>query len=709
MHDHYAMTCFICQHWFEHPIWAKSATLCRGLLLIASLLFGQAVAQSPQTDSLKAQLKAHPQADTGRVNRLNALSQAVRNSDPALQLQMAQEALTLAKRLEFGVGQAQAYLNLSQYAMTASQYKQAASYAQQARQLYRRLGNGLGQVNCLNRLSSIATDQGNYAQSIAYIQQSLVLVEPIPDTGLKAYINFLLAQNYTMLADYAKARSYAKAGLQLAQEANDLNERCRGLSILGIIDYEQGNLVAARRYYEQTLPLLDKLGRPLDRASTEGNIAGVCVYTGQYTDAFRYSRRALAYFQRINATSYIPWIEEILAKSHLGTGRVDSAIVYASRSLRAADAGGLRDGSMNAAEILAEAYARQGNYAAAFQYQSRFMGLKDSLRGEETIRQTAALQYKFDLDKKQSQIALLTKTQEVEQQRSQYQSRLLYAAGIGVLLLVALAVMLFRNVRVKQRVNELLSQQKALMENQLTDEILVQRQKLLESQLKAQQDELRVTQAQLRLQQEKERIARDLHDHVGAQLSVIASSLDHVRLSGNINGTAPHLEAIGNHARDAIGSLRETIWAINREHIPLGEFQIQLQQYLGRQQQLLPGGQVEVQTHFADASHQLTSEQALNLFRIVQEAVGNALRHAHAGRIEVTVSTDNTNTLNLEVKDDGVGFDLSTEYPGHYGLLNMQLRAERLEGEWHVVSETGKGTTLSLVMSLQPVSLSQMV
>ena len=703
------MTYFVIQRWLPCPIRAELVKCCSGLLLIGSLLSGKAVAQPTLIDSLTAQLNAHSRADTGRVNRLNALSQAVRNSDPDLQLKLAQEALTLARHLKFSAGQAQAYLHLSQYAITMNKYKQAADYAQQARQLYRRLGDGLGQVNSLNRLSSIATDQGNYAESIGYIQQSLVLVEPIPDTGLKAYINFLLAQNYTMLADYANARSYATTGLRLAREANDLNEQCRGLSILGIISQKQARFAAARRYYEQTLPLLTKLNRPIDRATSEGNIAEVCVQTGQYADAFRYGRRVLDYVQRINATSYLPWIEEILAGSHLHTGRVDSAIVYATRSLRGADMGGMRDISMSAAELLAEAYALQGNYGAAFRYQSRYVSLKDSLQGEETIRQTAALQYTFDLDKKQSQIALLTKTQEVDQQRSLYQRRLLYTAGIGVLLLVALAVMLYRNGRVKQRVNALLSQQKELMENQLTEEILVQRQQLLETQLKTQREELRATQAQLRLQQEKERIARDLHDHVGAQLSIIASSLDHVRLSGQLNGTATHLEAIGNHARDAIGSLRETIWAINREHLPLAEFAIQLQQYLNRQRQVLPDSRVKLNTHFTDASRPITSEQALNLFRVVQESVGNALRHAHADTIEVTLRTDDTHTLRLEVTDNGVGFDQGAEHPGHYGLLNMQLRAEKLGGEWRVVSETGRGTTLMLVMPLQPVPVIQLV
>lgn len=231
----------------------------------------------------------------------------------------------------------------------------------------------------------------------------------------------------------------------------------------------------------------------------------------------------------------------------------------------------------------------------------------------------------------------------------------------------------------------------------------------LQQQLLLQQEQNRTLQTQLRIQQEKERIARDLHDHVGAQLSVIASSLDHVRLSGQPNGTASQLEAIGNHARDAISSLRETIWAINREYLPLGEFQIQLQQYLYRQQQLLPDCRVQLRADLANPAQLLTSEQALNLFRIVQEAVSNALRHARADTIEVTISTDNTGQLQLAVTDDGAGFDANLEHPGHYGLLNMKLRAERLGGEWCVLSETSRGTTLSLAMSLQPVTVNATV
>jgi two-component system, sensor histidine kinase LadS len=226
-------------------------------------------------------------------------------------------------------------------------------------------------------------------------------------------------------------------------------------------------------------------------------------------------------------------------------------------------------------------------------------------------------------------------------------------------------------------------------------------------QLQLQQQQNQALQAQLRLQQEKERIARDLHDNVGAQLSVIASSLDHIRMTQPLNGSATHLEAIGTYAREAIGSLRETIWAINTEHISIEEFRLQLQQYLNRQQTPIPAIQLRLlaQLPTRSANHPqsllLNSEQALNLFRITQEAVQNAIKHAHAEQINVRLETSPEGPLHLSVEDDGMGFDMQAGHPGHYGLLNMRLRAERLGGRWQVSSIPGQGTTLFFSLPLK--------
>ncbi len=215
-----------------------------------------------------------------------------------------------------------------------------------------------------------------------------------------------------------------------------------------------------------------------------------------------------------------------------------------------------------------------------------------------------------------------------------------------------------------------------------------QRQQLLETQLKAQQDELRAAQAQLRLQEEKERIARDLHDHVGAQLSVIAANAS----TPGINGHDATL--IGDYAREAMQSLRDTVWAIDQSAVTLGDFRVKLQQYINRQQQQHPGCRYSLDTE-VPTGQPLTSAQALNLFRQVQEAVHNAFKHAQASEITIYCRLVNGN-LTLRVTDNGIGFD-PTHQPDdqpHYGLRNLRRRADELHGTCAIDTAPGQGTCI---------------
>ena len=230
----------------------------------------------------------------------------------------------------------------------------------------------------------------------------------------------------------------------------------------------------------------------------------------------------------------------------------------------------------------------------------------------------------------------------------------------------------------------------------LTEQTHQQQQQAVETQMRLQQQEVRALEAQLRLQAEKERIARDLHDHVGSQLSVIASSLDYPANER----TAHQVAAIGAYARDAMQSLRDTIWAIHQEQVTMPEFRIKLQQYVGRQQELVKGCRLVVQGD-AHLPQLLNSVQALNLFRIVQEALTNALKYAHASQIIISYQLTEENGLLLSIEDNGVGFCScpDTERP-HYGLLNMQRRAVDLGGHCRIDAEPGRGTGVWVTVPL---------
>lgn len=229
----------------------------------------------------------------------------------------------------------------------------------------------------------------------------------------------------------------------------------------------------------------------------------------------------------------------------------------------------------------------------------------------------------------------------------------------------------------------------------LAEETFIQREQLLETQLKAKQDELRATQTQLHIQQERERISRDLHDHVGAQLSVIVANAHLPDDEMRVNGVA-----IGDYAREAMQSLRDTVWAIDQPSVSLAGFRGKLQQYLNRQQQQHPACIYQLD-YLADEPIELTSAQALNLFRQVQEAIHNAFKHARASQVWVRCRLAN-GQLTLSVTDNGIGFnpDQSTDGQPHYGLRNLHQRAEELQGQCQIDSAPGRGTQVTITIPL---------
>ncbi|MEO0857052.1 MAG: two-component regulator propeller domain-containing protein [Bacteroidota bacterium] len=217
---------------------------------------------------------------------------------------------------------------------------------------------------------------------------------------------------------------------------------------------------------------------------------------------------------------------------------------------------------------------------------------------------------------------------------------------------------------------------------------------------------LRRLEVERRLQDERERISQDLHDHVGAQLSTIVSGIDLARLasaSPNQGDGAPakavsYLDRLEAHARTTMAQLRETIWALHHETVTLQAFHERLCTYARTQAGLRPSPpRIDCRLHAADPGWTLTPMQALNLYRIAQEAVENALKHAAAQHLTIDVQAA-TDALILVVEDDGafaaprtVGATVADDLRG-FGLDGMQRRAERLGGRFAM--DTAAGTTV---------------
>ncbi|MEM8559462.1 MAG: two-component regulator propeller domain-containing protein, partial [Bacteroidota bacterium] len=212
---------------------------------------------------------------------------------------------------------------------------------------------------------------------------------------------------------------------------------------------------------------------------------------------------------------------------------------------------------------------------------------------------------------------------------------------------------------------------------------------------------LRRLEVERRLQDERERISQDLHDHVGAQLSTIVSGIDLARLASNAEGrgdraqggeahgdgapvkAASYLDRLEAHARTTMAQLRETIWALHHETVTLQAFHDRLCAYARTQAGLRPNApRIACHLHAANPAAVLTPMQALNLYRIAQEAVENALKHAAASHLSIDVQAG-SDALVLVVEDDGAFAEAGeASAPGvaddlrGFGLDGMRRRAE---------------------------------
>jgi signal transduction histidine kinase len=154
---------------------------------------------------------------------------------------------------------------------------------------------------------------------------------------------------------------------------------------------------------------------------------------------------------------------------------------------------------------------------------------------------------------------------------------------------------------------------------------------------------------------------------------------------------------VGDEARIAIGLLRETIWAIQQDSFTLEEFAGKLQQHLERNIFQPAVYNFNLEKPELNKTKKLNANQALNLFRIFQEAIQNITKHAQA--TEVNVGLDFTKSkLVLSIRDNGLGMDLESakNEQNHYGLKNMQARAEEIGAEIRIESELGKGALVQI-------------
>ena len=190
------------------------------------------------------------------------------------------------------------------------------------------------------------------------------------------------------------------------------------------------------------------------------------------------------------------------------------------------------------------------------------------------------------------------------------------------------------------------------------------------------------------------RIATDLHDDIGANLTRIALLSEVARKGTQDDGP---LASIARIARESVSSMSDIVWAINPKRENLIDLTRRMRQHAD---EIFTQRGIELRFTAPDAtdSRKLGVDVRRDLLLIFKEAVNNAARHSHCSVVDIELKAEGSRLV-LTVADNGEGFDKSTESEGQ-GLTSMQRRAQRLKGILEITSGGGSGTTVAIAVPM---------
>jgi signal transduction histidine kinase len=199
---------------------------------------------------------------------------------------------------------------------------------------------------------------------------------------------------------------------------------------------------------------------------------------------------------------------------------------------------------------------------------------------------------------------------------------------------------------------------------------------------------------ELAVVEERNRLAREIHDGLGASLSSMIIQAEYILGLAREEALRAELQELKATAEESIEELRRNL-RMMREDFELAQG---LEDYVKTFRERT---QVDIRFERSGVARKLSPDGQLALFRILQECLSNAVKHAEARTVSVKLDFT-PERVHLVVRDDGKGFDPRQTPRGHYGLLNMRERAMKLGGELIVDSAPGAGAQVSFSLPSSP-------
>ncbi|WP_118973969.1 sensor histidine kinase [Taibaiella koreensis] len=504
---------------------------------------------------------------------------------------------------------------------------------------------------------------GQVDSAMGVIRKALPLVEQLQDTSYAVntynHIGAILIDNQ----DYEKAYTYTCKALQLNNGLN--NDKLVSWINLGYIYANRGDRDSLFIWATKASEGAQQLQLPRYERSAALLLVRYYLSKGIETMADRYARRAIQLIDT-QASDNRLYIYRILCKEYLDKERYTQALTYGNMALEQVKATQRqRRDVIYIYALLAETYHQLGNGDMAYRFLLQYNALSDSLNLLERDKAVDRLEQQFRLAEKEKQIAKQQREALLQQQGIRNRNIGIIIALSGLVVLVVLLIVLQKSAR---RRMQLLRHQKEIHE--------------LKAMISGEE-------------RERNRLAIELHDNVGALLSAASYSLDSAKEREHGFQQQEDLGKIGAIIVGIRSEIRRTAHTLMPDVLLRHSLPEAVRQYCAFIERDT-GLQVSMQQQ--GSFEHLSQEAQLSVYRIVQELLQNIQKHAGATSALVQLHSGN-GIVSLTVEDNGRGMPEQPERTG-MGLQNIARRLKVMEGSISFDSEAGKGTSVYVELNI---------
>lgn len=642
------------------------------IILFILLSFGKSSGQDQiAIDSLKAQLQEATE-DSVRVQCLYNLGGAFYKYSLDSVLFYSRKIEEIAQSsgdLDF---QALANHHFGSVFINQSKYQEAIALAEENIQHYTNTDQERKSTTSHFNLAIAYSELGDLEKSATHYFVVLDHYQVAGDTRGVAHVYNGLGITYETFKEFDKAVEYYRRGLALlGPEHDDGIDRASLSSNLGELYLTLGQIDSAKHYILEAKRINNLLEMDWGLGYSHAILSAIALAEDQPDQSLDHALASMAYRKTSGTPAEMGWSHLVLGRAYVAGAKLKLA---EESFLQALNSG--QDVNLalveQAADALAKLYEENQHYDESLQYYRIQNAAKDSLLQKDKLIALNSLQYKYDASQKEKEI-----TEKELKIQKQNQLKTYLISGLIILSLITL----FIYYRFQK--NRALS----LQELQLQKGEIMSLQK--EKQLDAVTHELQVINAMLQgVEEERTRIARDLHDGVGNQLTSLKMAV------GSIINQIPAYSKEWTGFSQMVDETQREVRSIAHNMMPISLQKLGLPvaiKELCRRQNLGAGPLFSFES--SGEYRPMTKEDEVVIYRIVQEVVQNILNHAQA--TEAVIEIKNTeNAMHLEIRDNGIGWDSQQKSYG-IGLSNISSRVEYLGSEWHLDTQPGEGSVLT--------------